>query len=235
LDEDKPGRSRRPIEPVRWLQTTISGTAARLYGVGAQLDKRHLSDKGSASRSRPQRRAAPWLPSVLRLANEGLECGIFGLGESAEEWSQGMPPVSARQELKPAQHRALAVLRDGREAELTRGRYQQLAEVSRSQAAYDLAELVEAGVLERIGRGRSTRYVLTKHPNLTRRHWTSERIRAELSSFCNGRQTWPSAREFKAAGHADLYVAASRYGGVAFWAAELGLARGARRDRKRVV
>jgi hypothetical protein len=143
-----------------------------------------------------------------------------------------MPPVSARQELKPAQHRALAVLRDGREAELTRGRYQQLAEVSRSQAAYDLAELVEAGVLERIGRGRSTRYVLTKHPNLTRRHWTSERIRAELASFCDGSQTWPSAREFKAAGHADLYVAASRYGGVAFWAAELGLARGARRWEK---
>jgi hypothetical protein len=143
-----------------------------------------------------------------------------------------MPPVSARQELKPAQHRALAVLRDGREAELTRGGYQELANVSRSQAAYDLAELVEAGVLERIGRGRSTRYVLAKQPNLTRRHWTSERIRAELASFCNGNQTWPSASEFKAAGHADLYVAASRYGGVAFWAAELGLTRGTRRWEK---
>ena len=143
-----------------------------------------------------------------------------------------MPPVSARQELKPAQQRALAVLRDGRETELTRGAYQQLAKVSRSQAAYDLAELVETGVLERIGGGRSTRYVLAKHPNLTRRHWTSERIRSELASFCNGNQTWPSAREFKAAGHADLYVAASRYGGVAFWAAELGLTRGKRRWEK---
>jgi hypothetical protein len=143
-----------------------------------------------------------------------------------------MPPVSARQELKPAQQRALAVLRDGRETELTRGAYQQLAKVSRSQAAYDLAELVETGVLERIGGGRSTRYVLAKHPNLTRRHWTSERIRSELASFCNGNQTWPSAREFKAAGRADLYVAASRYGGVAFWAAELGLDRGGRRWEK---
>jgi hypothetical protein len=143
-----------------------------------------------------------------------------------------MPPVSARQELKPAQQRALAVLRDGRRAELTRGGYQELARVSRSQAAYDLAELVEAGVLERIGRGRSTRYVLAKQPNLTRRRWTSERIRAELASFCDGSQTWPSAREFKAAGHADLYVAASRYGGVAFWAAELGLDRGGRRWEK---
>ena len=143
-----------------------------------------------------------------------------------------MPPVSARQELKPAQHRALALMRDGRESELTRGGYQELAGVSRSQAAYDLAELVQAGALERIGRGRSTRYVLADHPNLTRRHWTSERIRAELASFCAGRQTWPSAKEFKASGHADLYVAASRYGGVALWAAELGLDRGARRWEK---
>jgi hypothetical protein len=143
-----------------------------------------------------------------------------------------MPPVSARQELKPAQQRALAFLQDGREAELTRGRYQDLGQVSRSQAAYDLAELVAAGVLERIGRGRSTRYVLAQHPNGTRRHWTSERIRAELASFCAERDTWPSASEFKASGHADLYVAASRYGGVGFWATELGLARGARRWEK---
>jgi hypothetical protein len=143
-----------------------------------------------------------------------------------------MPPVSAREELKPAQRRALAFLSDGRATELTRGGYQELARVSRSQAAYDLAELVEAGVLERVGSGRSTRYVLRRNPNQARRHWTSERIRAELTTFCDGRQTWPSAMEFKAAGHADLYVAASRYGGVAHWAAELGLARGTRRWEK---
>ena len=140
-----------------------------------------------------------------------------------------MPPVSARQELKPAQRRALALMRDGGESELTRSGYQELAGVSRSQAAYDLAELVEAGVLERVGAGRSTRYVLVQEPNSSRRHWTSERIRAELVRFCAGRPAWPSAREFKAEGHTDLYVAASRYGGVAFWAAELGLSRATRR------
>jgi hypothetical protein len=140
-----------------------------------------------------------------------------------------MPPVSARHDLKPAQQRALALLRDGRERVLTRGAYQALCGVSRSQAAYDLAELVEAGVLERVGGGRSTRYVLVRQPNSTRRHWTSDRIRAELAHFCEGRTEWPSAREFKAAGRADLYVAASRYGGIAFWAGEVGLARTPRR------
>ena len=138
-------------------------------------------------------------------------------------------PRSAREEFKPAQQRALAVLQNGHETELTRGAYQEICSVSRSQAAYDLAELVEVGALERVGGGRSTRYVLVREPNSPRRHWTSERIRAELVHFCGGRPAWPSAREFKAAGHTDLYVAASRYGGVAFWAAELGLPRAARR------
>lgn len=143
--------------------------------------------------------------------------------------SGGEVPRFAREEFKPAQQRALAVLQDGRETELTRGAYQEICGVSRSQAAYDLAELVEAGVIERVGSGRSTRYVLVREPNSSRRHWTSERIRAELAHFCAGRPAWPSASEFKAAGHTDLYVAASRYGGVAFWADELGLARNARR------
>jgi hypothetical protein len=146
-----------------------------------------------------------------------------------ESRSGGAVPRSAREEFKPAQHRALAVLQNGHQTELTRGAYQEICGVSRSQAAYDLAELVEAGALERVGGGRSTRYVLVREPNSSRRHWTSERIRAELVHFCAGRPAWPSAREFKAAGHTDLYVAASRYGGVAFWAAQLGLPRAARR------
>jgi hypothetical protein len=149
---------------------------------------------------------------------------MFGL----ESRPGGVVPRSAREEFKPAQQRALAVLKDGHE-ELTRGAYQQICGVSRSQAAYDLAELVEAGVVERIGSGRSTRYVLVRERNSSRRHWTSDRIRSELVHFCAGRPAWPSAREFKSAGHTDLYVAASRYGGVAFWAAELGLPRAARR------
>jgi hypothetical protein len=54
------------------------------------------------------------------------------------------------------------------------------------------------------------------------RRWTEERIRAELAAFCAGRERWPSAGDFKAAERGDLYVAASRYGGIAYWAAELG-------------
>jgi hypothetical protein len=61
-----------------------------------------------------------------------------------------------------------------------------------------------------------------------RRVWSVERIRGDLELFCEGRLSWPTEREFFAAGLGRLYRAASRRGGIAFWAAELGLRRGRR-------
>jgi DNA-binding Lrp family transcriptional regulator len=135
---------------------------------------------------------------------------------------------TARSELKATQERVLTAVRADGATPLTRARYQEIAGVSRSQAAYDLAELVEAGILERVGAGPATRYRLVDSRPDERRQWTNARIRSALQEFCAGRETWPSAREFKEAGRHDLYVAASRYGGVAFWAKELGFARPAR-------
>lgn len=131
-------------------------------------------------------------------------------------------------ELKPAQQRVLGVLKSEGSSRLTRARYEELSGVSRSQAAYDLAELVENGVLQRVGSGRATRYriVHLSTPGRNgRRRWTQERIHAALEQFCAGRGAWPSATEFKQAGRFDLYVAASRYGGIRFWTSELGLTR----------
>jgi hypothetical protein len=139
-----------------------------------------------------------------------------------------MPHRAGRRGLKPAQQLVLAALSREEADELTRGRYEQLAGVSRSQAAYDLAELVERGIFERIGGGRSTRYRLVRPSQPSQRRWTNERIREGLSEFCDGRETWPSAAEFKSAGRTDLYVAASRYGGIGFWTTELGFSRPAR-------
>lgn len=138
--------------------------------------------------------------------------------------------VPARIELKPAQKTALAALHEGRVNELTRSAYEELTGMSRSQAAYDLADLVEAGVLERLGGGRSTRYRLAGDA-AGKRRWTPERIRAELIQFCGKRRAWPSPAEFKASGRGDLYVAASRYGGIGFWAAQLGFPKQAQEPR----
>ena len=137
-----------------------------------------------------------------------------------------------RIELKPTQERVLAVLAEDGSGRLTRGRYEDIAGVSRSQAAYDLAELVNAGILERVGGGRATTYRLVRRVRPHgRRHWTNERIRAALEEFCASQKTWPSASEFKAKGRSDLYVAASRYGGIGFWVTELGFAEPPRAPR----
>ena len=141
-------------------------------------------------------------------------------------WGERSVPRAAMGaiQLKPTQQRAVAALTADPASELTRGQYERLAGVSRSQAAYDLAELVDSGILERVGNGRATRYRLAREGG-TQRQWTNERIRSELEAFCAGRATWPSPTDFKAAGRGDLYVAASRYGGIAHWAEALGFSR----------
>ena len=165
------------------------------------------------------------------------------------------PLDGLRSALKPAQEAALAKLEDGGLSELTRAEYEEIGGVSRSQAAYDLADLVTLGILERVGTGRATRYRLpgapAKRETPTKsaasaaskkpakrapsggrpRKWTDERIRAELAAFCAQNGHWPRAAEFREAGKNDLYLAASRYGGIDHWAAELGLREKSRRWR----
>ena len=65
-----------------------------------------------------------------------------------------------RVELTAAQRRALLVLASECGASLTRREYARLTGVARSQASCDLSELVSAGLVVRVGRGRSTRYEL---------------------------------------------------------------------------
>ena len=141
----------------------------------------------------------------------------------------------ARIELKASQEQALATVRANGSQFLSRAQYEEITGVSRSQAAYDLAELVTAGLLERVGAGRTTRYQLVEPQSQQRRQWTNDRIRTSLEAFCAGHDSWPSARDFKTAGHADLYVAASRYGGIAFWTKELGFARPGRTSGTRAA
>jgi hypothetical protein len=168
-------------------------------------------------------------------------------------------PDKLRSALKPAQAAALAELETGGLSELTRARYEEIGAVSRSQAAYDLADMVTLGILERVGTGRATRYRLQgsrieqdaphRQPPKQiaerprggtrrggrKRKWTDDRIRSELEAFCAANGHWPRASEFRQAGRIDLYLAASRYGGIDYWAAELGLReRPTRRPRIRI-
>jgi hypothetical protein len=58
-----------------------------------------------------------------------------------------------------------------------------------------------------------------------RRHrWTDEHIRAELARVCERYGGWPGEAGFAEDGRISAYKAASRYGGIAHWRAELGVA-----------
>jgi DNA-binding transcriptional ArsR family regulator len=86
-----------------------------------------------------------------------------------------------RVELTAAQRRALLVLASERGASLTRTEYARLIGVARSQASCDLSELVSAGLVVRVGRGRSTRYELAHEP-AAQQVWTPGRTRRELEA-----------------------------------------------------
>jgi hypothetical protein len=193
-------------------KATISGRARALAHAAPDVDAARRVIGGRVDRSR----------SILGRTALSYERGIRRWGE------RFLPQAAAGPiQLKPGQQRAIAALTADAGSVLTRGEYEKLAGVSRSQAAYDLAELVDAGLVERLGNGRATRYRLARGGG-GQRHWTSDRIRTELEAFCAGRKAWPSATDFKAAGRGDLYVAASRYGGIGYWAELLGFGRDTR-------
>jgi hypothetical protein len=143
----------------------------------------------------------------------------MGGGTDNEPYNE---PYALRPSLKPAQRRVLSVLAESEGEEFTRSTYEEIAHVSRSQAAYDVSDLVKLGLVDRLGTGRATRYRVVSEGDGRRRKWTPARIREELERFCAGRGTWPRAAEFREAGCGSLYLAASRYGGIEHWASELG-------------
>jgi hypothetical protein len=55
--------------------------------------------------------------------------------------------------------------------------------------------------------------------------WTEELVGKELEAFLAGREQWPSAGEFEAAGLVLLREAVKRLGGVELWATRFGLTR----------
>jgi hypothetical protein len=55
------------------------------------------------------------------------------------------------------------------------------------------------------------------------RHWTPEKIRAELDRFLDGRDRWPTAKEFAAAGLGGLRTHMSKRDMDDWWAAQYGM------------
>ncbi|HTU78565.1 MAG TPA: hypothetical protein VMF09_07380 [Solirubrobacteraceae bacterium] len=96
-------------------------------------------------------------------------------------------------------------------------------------------EFVAAGrrpLREALGKRRGAHYWArrvgvrwVKRPPGYAARWTEERVSKELEAFLAGRDVWPPAGEFQAAGLGLLREAVKRLGGVEVWAEKFGLAR----------
>jgi Fic family protein len=141
-------------------------------------------------------------------------------------------PGAAPLQLSAGQQRALTALRLEGRREFSRRDYERAGSVARATAGSDLRTLVDHGFLVPQGRSSATRYRFAgsgrakparRDGRGRRTKWTESRIERELREFVGGRETWPSPKEFAAAGKGDLYAAASRNGGVGRWRHAVGL------------
>lgn len=104
------------------------------------------------------------LPTARRYFEEGLtiaqELGDAGAIADFAEFARQYPQVVQTPKMwSSRQQQALDYVQQ--QAGITNRAYQQLTGVSQKQAVRDLNELVEGGMLTRIGNGRATRYVRT--------------------------------------------------------------------------
>jgi Fic family protein len=169
-----------------------------------------------------------WLDYFLR----GLAEEYERVATTVEDLGVLMPGGSGPPlRLTPGQERAITVLRIEGRREFTRHDYENIAKVGRSAAGGDLRDLVSYGVLLTRGAGPSTRYVFPSAAAPQRERtgrgrpvrWTDTTIEAELRAFLEGKTSWPSPAEFRAAGKGALYTAAAKHGGVGRWRKIVGL------------
>jgi two-component system NtrC family response regulator len=98
-------------------------------------------------------------PQSVEAENPGIE------GSESFPWAKGMPEIDAGERmpqsgLRPRQMRALDFIKVN--AFITNKYYSQLNEISERQALRELNEMVDAGMLNRVGKGRACRYIMAK-------------------------------------------------------------------------
>lgn len=153
------------------------------------------------------------------------------LGEIERLSVIGQTRKGLKVQLTQGQQHALTELVIQSRSEFARIDYEKAGVMSRSQAASDLKDLADAGVLERVGDGKARRYRFVSSSGQNpwrdsaapRSRWTDERIEAELKKLVGETGRFPSIKQFDDAGRRDLYNAIQRHGGSPKWAALLDI------------
>jgi Fic family protein len=170
--------------------------------------------------------------SWMRYLLDGLALEYERVLEEIERLSViGQTRKGLKVQLTQGQQRALTELVIQNRSEFVRTDYEKAGEVSRSQAASDLKDLADSGVLERVGEGKARRYRFASSSGQNpwtdsgapRTRWTDERIESELRNLMGEDERFPSIKQFEGAGRRDLYNAIQRHGGSAAWAERTGV------------
>jgi hypothetical protein len=181
----------------------------------------------------------PWLEYFL----EGMALEYERVAKAVSDLAEfGRVVRGSRAQLKLSHQNALGGFRLRGVTEFSRADYEEVADVPKATAVREINELVEIGLIRRIGEGSGRRYRLVgaaqANPWAGRgggrpKSWTDDRIDSELRAFVGDRGQFPTRKEFQDSGLGGLYLAVVRNGGTRRWADVLGVApptRGGRKD-----
>ena len=168
----------------------------------------------------------------MRNLNDWLTYFAQGLATEFERAADLVRRVNLQNQALPlpvrltrSQELVVAELTAAQRRSLTRAEVETLTGLRKTMAAEALKELVDVGVLRRVGSGPRQSYELAARPRTKRTGrrtvWTDARIREELTEFAANFEGWPSTDDFTKAGKTALYKAASRSGGMRKWRDEI--------------
>jgi Fic family protein len=140
-----------------------SGEASRLMRISQRLLEQRTAYYGELHRAQhgdcDVTAWVAWFVDQVRVACEQASATIDASLEKARFWA-----THREQTLNDRQRKVLNVLLDagrhGFEGGMSTRKYESLTSASRATSSRDLAELEEAGLLRRVGGGRSTRYYI---------------------------------------------------------------------------
>jgi Fic family protein len=157
--EDGNGRVGRALLDKALAQDAES--SMRLYSLSAQLNR--VRDDYYAALERASRGdldATDWLIFFLQQVEAAAKASKFAIAkvlDKARFWmAHNAQPLNERQ--RKVMNLLLDAGRDGFEGGMTNGKYVSIARTSPATAQRDLAELVQAGMLQLTGVGRAARY-----------------------------------------------------------------------------
>lgn len=159
--EDGNGRLARAL--TEWLLARAERSALRFYSLSAQIQREKDAYYDEIERAQRNGRDVThwvsWFVGCHRRAVESAEKKLAGILNKAAFWQ-----AHAKLDMNAHQREMLNRLLDGFEGNMTSSKWAKICKVSQDTASREIVALVGSGLLQQVGKGRSTHYVLSPMP-----------------------------------------------------------------------